>query len=34
MTPEGIAMLIASLLLFGVGIKLGEGRAKGEEEIE
>ena len=34
MTLEGIAMLIASLLLFIVGIKLGEERAKGEEEIE
>lgn len=34
MTPEEIAILIASLLLFVVGIKLGEERAKGEDKIE
>lgn len=34
MTLEGIAMLIASLLLFVVGIKLGEERGKGEDKIE
>ena len=34
MTPEGIAMLISSGLLLLVGFKLGEERAKGEEEIE
>lgn len=30
MTPEGIAILIASLLLFVIGFKLGEERGKGE----
>ena len=34
MTVENIAMLIASLLLFAVGIKLGEERVKGEKDIE
>ena len=30
MTVENIAMLIASLLLFVIGFKLGEERGKGE----
>ena len=32
MTAENIAMLIASLLLFIVGFKLGEERGKGERD--
>lgn len=32
MTPEGIAMLISSGLLFLVGFKLGEEREKGERD--
>lgn len=32
MTVENIAMLIASLLLFVTGFKLGEERGKGERD--
>lgn len=34
MTAENIAMLIASLLLFVTGFKLGEERGKGEQGHE
>ena len=34
MTPEAIATLIATILLFLVGFKLGEERGKGEQGNE